>query len=165
MGRIPAPHASPKAPENREWEWHAPQESRKTDAILESGGLFRFSALTANTHRIHYDAPYVRAEEGYPGLVVHGPLLAVLMLELVRRNASQRVRSLSFRFRSPVGRPQRRGVHPPRTRAGPRGLTPREALAQAGQHLLGEQLQVAPGLRVEGHVPVWGVGAQPGKLA
>ncbi|QIZ38561.1 hypothetical protein [Saccharopolyspora sp. ASAGF58] len=64
--------------------------------------LFRFSALTANAHRIHYDTPYVRGEEGYPGLVVHGPLLAVLMMELVRRNASQQVRSLSFRLRSPV---------------------------------------------------------------
>jgi 3-methylfumaryl-CoA hydratase len=65
--------------------------------------LFRFSALTANAHRIHYDAPYCRAEEGYPGLVVHGPLLALLMLELPRRHApDRRVRSLAFRFRSPV---------------------------------------------------------------
>lgn len=38
MGRIPQPHASPKAPENRAWEWHAPAGSEKTDAILESGG-------------------------------------------------------------------------------------------------------------------------------
>ncbi|MEU6841066.1 hypothetical protein ABZ930_04230 [Streptomyces sp. NPDC046716] len=65
--------------------------------------LFRFSALTANAHRIHYDAPYCRAEEGYPGLVVHGPLLALLMLELVRRGAPERrVRSLSYRLRSPA---------------------------------------------------------------
>lgn len=65
--------------------------------------LFRFSALTANAHRIHYDAPYARNEEGYPGLVVHGPLLAVLMLELARRNApGQQVRSLSYRLRRPV---------------------------------------------------------------
>ncbi|MET9992734.1 hypothetical protein ABZ061_24605 [Streptomyces mutabilis] len=65
--------------------------------------LFRFSALTANTHRIHYDAPYCRDVEGYPGLVVHGPLLAVLMLELVRTEAPGRqVRSLSYRLRQPV---------------------------------------------------------------
>lgn len=65
--------------------------------------LFRFSALTANAHRIHYDAPYCRATEGYPGLVVHGPLLALLMLELVRRHAPGRqVRSLSYRLRRPV---------------------------------------------------------------
>lgn len=65
--------------------------------------LFRFSALTANAHRIHYDAPYSRDVEGYPGLVVHGPLLALLMLELVRREApDRRVCSLSYRLRRPV---------------------------------------------------------------
>jgi 3-methylfumaryl-CoA hydratase len=65
--------------------------------------LFRVSALTANTHRIHYDLPYCRAEEGYPGLVVHGPLLALLMLELARTHAPDRqVRSLSYRLRRPV---------------------------------------------------------------
>ncbi|MEU6139457.1 hypothetical protein ABZ848_03755 [Streptomyces sp. NPDC047081] len=65
--------------------------------------LFRFSALTANAHRIHYDTPYCRAVEGYPGLVVHGPLLALLMLDLVRRNAPERqVRSLSYRLHRPA---------------------------------------------------------------
>ncbi|MFG2549796.1 hypothetical protein ACGFWF_07620 [Streptomyces sp. NPDC048581] len=65
--------------------------------------LFRFSALTANAHRIHYDAPYCRDVEGYPGLVVHGPLLAVLMLELARREAPERrVRSLSYRLHRPA---------------------------------------------------------------
>ncbi|MEV6056955.1 hypothetical protein [Streptomyces sp. NPDC052107] len=65
--------------------------------------LFRFSALTANAHRIHYDAPYCRDVEGYPGLVVHGPLLALLMLELVRGNAPERqVRSLSYRLHRPA---------------------------------------------------------------
>ncbi|MFM1860241.1 MAG: hypothetical protein RL133_1741 [Pseudomonadota bacterium] len=47
--------------------------------------LFRYSALTFNGHRIHYDRTYVTEEEGYPGLVVHGPLVATLLLELVRR--------------------------------------------------------------------------------
>lgn len=71
----------------------------QTDPVL----LFRFSALTANSHRIHYDAPYARDEEGYPGLLVHGPLLALLMLELPRRQAPEsRVRSLSYRLRRPV---------------------------------------------------------------
>jgi|GEM_PF-68241 len=65
--------------------------------------LFRYSALTANAHRIHYDQPYVTGTEGYPGLVVHGPLLAMLMLELARRNAPGRtVRSLSYRLKKPV---------------------------------------------------------------
>jgi 3-methylfumaryl-CoA hydratase len=47
--------------------------------------LFRFSALTYNAHRIHYDRDYARDVEGYPGLVVHGPLQAMLMAEAVRR--------------------------------------------------------------------------------
>ncbi|WP_446046230.1 hypothetical protein [Streptomyces olivaceus] len=65
--------------------------------------LFRFSALTANAHRIHYDAPYCRNDEGYPGLVVHGPLLVLLMLELPRRHAPEKqVRSLTYRIRRPV---------------------------------------------------------------
>jgi 3-methylfumaryl-CoA hydratase len=47
--------------------------------------LFRYSALTFNGHRIHYDRRYVTTVEGYPGLVVHGPLQATLLLDLVRR--------------------------------------------------------------------------------
>jgi 3-methylfumaryl-CoA hydratase len=65
--------------------------------------LFRFSALTYNAHRIHYDADYATGVEGHPGLVVHGPLLALLCFELPRRQAPrQRVTQLSFRARSPV---------------------------------------------------------------
>jgi 3-methylfumaryl-CoA hydratase len=47
--------------------------------------LFRYSALTFNGHRIHYDRRYVTTEEGYAGLVVHGPLIATLLLDLLRR--------------------------------------------------------------------------------
>jgi len=47
--------------------------------------LFRYSSLTFNGHRIHYDRRYATAEEGYPGLVVHAPLLATLLLDLLRR--------------------------------------------------------------------------------
>lgn len=47
--------------------------------------LFRYSALTFNGHRIHYDQPFCTGTEGYPGLVVHGPLLATLLLDLLRR--------------------------------------------------------------------------------
>ncbi len=54
------------------------------DAVL----LFRYSALTFNGHRIHYDRPYVTDVEGYPGLIVHGPLIATLLVDLVRRHAS-----------------------------------------------------------------------------
>lgn len=64
--------------------------------------LFRFSALTFNAHRIHYDRPYAMNEEGYPGLVVHGPLTAVLLMELVRRQAVQPVLGYSFRGLAPL---------------------------------------------------------------
>src|SRR3954451_20026291 len=70
--------------------------------------LFRFSALTYNTHRIHYDQEYVTAVEGYPGLVVHGPLLALLLLELPRRFSPARaVAGFEYRLRQPyfAGRP------------------------------------------------------------
>ena len=46
--------------------------------------LFRYSALTFNGHRIHYDRRYVTEVEGYPGLIVHGPLIATLLLDLLR---------------------------------------------------------------------------------
>ncbi|MEU7744376.1 hypothetical protein [Nonomuraea sp. NPDC049158] len=65
--------------------------------------LFRFSALTANAHRIHYDQRYCTDVERYPGLVVHGPLLAVLMAELPRRHAlGRRITGLTYRLRRPV---------------------------------------------------------------
>jgi hydroxyacyl-ACP dehydratase HTD2-like protein with hotdog domain len=70
--------------------------------------LFRFSALTYNAHRIHYDADYATTVEGHPGLVVHGPLLALLCFELPRRHLPRRrVTQLSFRARSPVYAGQR----------------------------------------------------------
>jgi 3-methylfumaryl-CoA hydratase len=65
--------------------------------------LFRFSALTANSHRIHYDAPYATEVEGLPGVIVHGPLLAMLALELPRRYAAgRRVATYAYRFRRPA---------------------------------------------------------------
>ena len=48
--------------------------------------LFRYSALTFNGHRIHYDRKYVTEVEGYPGLIVHGPLIATLLMDLLRRH-------------------------------------------------------------------------------
>jgi 3-methylfumaryl-CoA hydratase len=72
-GEAPAP-AKP-APAAPAW-----RKSWTPDDVL----LFRYSALTFNGHRIHYDRRYVTEVEGYPGLVVHGPLLATLMVELLR---------------------------------------------------------------------------------
>ena len=65
--------------------------------------LFRYSALTFNGHRIHYDHPYVTGVEGYPGLIVHGPLLGTLQMELARRsNPGRTPASFEFRALSPV---------------------------------------------------------------
>ncbi len=64
--------------------------------------LFRFSALTFNAHRIHYDREYARQEEGYPGLVVHGPLIAMQLMMLARDVAEAPVRAFEFRSERPV---------------------------------------------------------------
>ncbi|HEY9027046.1 MAG TPA: MaoC family dehydratase N-terminal domain-containing protein [Burkholderiaceae bacterium] len=61
--------------------------------------LFRYSALTFNGHRIHYDRKYVTEVEGYPGLIVHGPLIATLLMDLVRRNAPD-ADVATFRFKA-----------------------------------------------------------------
>ncbi|MDN5786581.1 MaoC family dehydratase N-terminal domain-containing protein [Pseudorhodobacter sp.] len=65
--------------------------------------LFRYSALTFNGHRIHYDRSFCTGTEGYPGLVVHGPLLATLLLDLLRRQFPDAVvREFEFRAMAPV---------------------------------------------------------------
>ena len=65
--------------------------------------LFRYSALTMNSHRIHYDKDYVRDVEGYPGLLVHGPLTMTMMLDLFRRELPQAtMKTLDLRAVSPV---------------------------------------------------------------
>ncbi|MCV5169285.1 hypothetical protein OFC04_27675, partial [Escherichia coli] len=64
--------------------------------------LFRYSALTFNGHRIHYDEPYVREVEGYPGLVVHGPLIATLLMQAAADSRpGARFEGFTFRARSP----------------------------------------------------------------
>jgi len=65
--------------------------------------LFRYSALTANGHRIHYDLDYVTKEEGYPGLVVHGPLQATWMADIVRQyRPGARIATFAYRGRRPA---------------------------------------------------------------
>lgn len=64
--------------------------------------LFRFSALTFNAHRIHYDLFYARSAEGYPRLVVHAPLTAILLAQLMCRHARHRCASFRFRATAPL---------------------------------------------------------------
>ena len=83
----PAPAAAP---------W---QREIRPDPLL----LFRYSAVTFNGHRIHYDHPYVTQVEGYPGLVVHGPLIATLLVDLLRRNKpGVELRKYTFRALRPL---------------------------------------------------------------
>lgn len=95
------PGAPVAAPETRPVPAAAPGEWHRTitpDARL----LFRFSALTFNAHRIHYDRPYAAIDEGYPGLVVHGPLTAILLADLVRRHSARPINTFAFRGLAPL---------------------------------------------------------------
>jgi 3-methylfumaryl-CoA hydratase len=87
----------------------APVQDAPADAIWEriikpdDVVLFRYSALTFNAHRIHYDRRYATEVEGYPGLVVHGPFIATLLLDLLRRHApGANVTRFNFRAVSPL---------------------------------------------------------------
>lgn len=73
-------------------------ETVDPDTVL----LFRYSALTMNGHRIHYDRPYAIAEENYPALVVHGPLQAALLIRLAARKLGGEITSFSFRGQQPA---------------------------------------------------------------
>jgi 3-methylfumaryl-CoA hydratase len=87
------PVAGKPAPARAAW-----QRALTADPVL----LFRYSALIFNGHRIHYDLDYVRQEEHYPGLIVHGPLQTTLLLELCRHHASRPVRRLEYRALLPL---------------------------------------------------------------
>ncbi|HEX7386586.1 MAG TPA: MaoC family dehydratase N-terminal domain-containing protein [Castellaniella sp.] len=80
-----------------------PQAQWSETVTPDAVRLFRYSAVTFNGHRIHYDLAYVRDVEGYPGLVVHGPLIATLMLRaFTRAHPEKRVRSMSYRGLRPL---------------------------------------------------------------
>lgn len=102
--RAPAPPSAPSStatppvatPDLSDWTWR--RTVQPTEAML-----FRYSALTFNSHRIHYDLPYARDEEGYRGLVVHGPLTATLLLDLVQREFGyNRLAEFRMRARAPA---------------------------------------------------------------
>lgn len=87
----PAPKPAPSAA-----EW---RRTIRPDPVL----LFRYSALIFNGHRIHYDHPYATKAEGYPDLVVHGPLIATLLMDLCRRERPQAVLAgIDYRALSPL---------------------------------------------------------------
>lgn len=91
-----APKSDVTPANDEDWPW---QIELPTDPVT----LFRYSALTYNAHRIHYDRDYAISEEGYPGLVVQGPLQAVGLAEVARRFAPERrVDTFSFRAKRPA---------------------------------------------------------------
>jgi 3-methylfumaryl-CoA hydratase len=89
----PSVGEGPAAPESPAWS---------EPATADNVTLFRFSALTFNAHRIHYDQPYSSREEGYPGVVVHGPLLALLLLDGATRNGGRPPLRFAYRAVSPL---------------------------------------------------------------
>ena len=93
----PAAAARPDARQNADAEWKI---------VVDPVMLFRYSALTFNGHRIHYDEPYAREVEFYPGLVIHGPLQATLLLNLATSQGGRLPRRFTFRGLSPACGPQ-----------------------------------------------------------
>jgi 3-methylfumaryl-CoA hydratase len=91
-GSIPAPAAS--GPE--------PLAAWRSDVLPDPVLLFRYSALTMNGHRIHYDRPYAMDDEAYPGLVVHGPLQATLLIGLASRELGRPITGFDFRGQTPA---------------------------------------------------------------
>jgi 3-methylfumaryl-CoA hydratase len=94
----PRPGAVPPAPPAA-----ATDETFSRRIVPDPVLLFRYSALTFNGHRIHYDRSYVTDVEGYPGLVVHGPLIATLLMDLLRRQRPAAVvKRFAFTAKSPL---------------------------------------------------------------
>ncbi|HEY1410863.1 MAG TPA: MaoC family dehydratase N-terminal domain-containing protein [Rhodopila sp.] len=93
----PGPNEAPASPRPVRTDGVWQRDIQPSDPLL-----FRYSALTFNSHRIHYDRRYVTETEGYPGLIVHGPLIATLLIDLLRRNTDRPVASFRFRAVSPL---------------------------------------------------------------
>lgn len=95
------PPGSPPAPPPRGEGRFDPADWDETRAVIPGSALlFRYSALTFNSHRIHYDQPYATGTEGYRGLVVHGPLIATLLIDFARRVLDCETALASFEFRA-----------------------------------------------------------------
>jgi len=92
--------AESKAPARPATEPAVADQSRNMDASATL--LFRYSALTFNGHRIHYDLPYTTQEEHYPGLVFHGPLQATYLMRLAAETATRPLQSFSYRSVAPL---------------------------------------------------------------
>lgn len=96
-----APRTDPSAASSADWI---------EDVVIDARQLFRFSAMTFNTHLVHYDSGWAREEEGLDDLLVHGPLLRILLIDAARRhNPARRAAAFRVRMTAPayVARPLR----------------------------------------------------------
>lgn len=101
--REPAPAGAPPAPPPASGNFDASGWDAHRMLVPSEALLFRYSALTFNSHRIHYDLPYTTEVEGYRGLVVHGPLTATLLLDLAQRHfGDNALARFDFRGTSPA---------------------------------------------------------------
>lgn len=101
--REPAPTGAPPAPPPASDNFDASGWDAHRMLVPSEALLFRYSALTFNSHRIHYDLPYAKEVEGYRGLVVHGPLTATLLLDLAQRHfGDNKLKRFDFRGTSPA---------------------------------------------------------------
>lgn len=107
----PAPDASPATAPGRPAAAKPSSSGLSWQVAADPVLLFRYSALTFNGHRIHYDLPYATGEEGYPGLVVHGPIQATLLLNMAARLRTGAVARFSYRGLSPMIAGQTFAVH------------------------------------------------------
>lgn len=95
-------YRAPSPPKLKGEEMAPPADWQQTVRPSETM-LFRYSAVTFNAHRIHYDHPYVTEAEGYPGLVVHGPMIATLMCQaFVDANPTARLARMTYRGLRPL---------------------------------------------------------------
>lgn len=107
--------------------------------------LFQFSALTYNGHRIHYDHPYVTRQEGYPGLLVHGPLTALVLLDAARRHSPAPVGQFRYRALAPLF------VDQAITLVGPAGPVPADGSGPPRERIV-EALAPSGGVAMRGWV-------------
>ncbi len=123
--------SAPAAPPDTDGSNVSVPEPWCSDFVATPPLLFRYSALTMNAHRIHYDLPYAKHVECYPGLVVQGPLLATMLAGFAAKNAGRAIAEFSCRAMAPVfegqryrllGTPSQKGAEVAVAEAGPRRL-------------------------------------------
>jgi 3-methylfumaryl-CoA hydratase len=133
-----------------------PEAARSADACrsvdVDPTLLFRFSALTYNAHRIHYDREYAQNVEGYPGLVVHGPLQAVLMANLATELGGTAQSTVRFSYRLVAPLFEHVGLHVTATRGDGTIIT--QVMDDSGRVTATGELEVVAGAQQGAKLPI-----------